>query len=290
MIAHRPPVLRERYPDLNVAFDDLGKRIEGVARDGNDTGILSWVARETHAASLFDIAHLLDAAISDYLRSVAPHGRSLVTRRLDHLRNVVDLQLREIEARRASSESTYIDGTIAALAILSPDLAAHSNAVGSLSMRIALAMGCSSDVARDCANVGRLHDIGKIRLPKNILDGTVLPPQKHGIVENHVRDSQEIVARDALLARYSFAVYSHHERVDGSGYPARLVGNEIPFEARVVAVADVFHAMTSARSYAPTYEAAEVLAYLEAQRGKLFDADVVEALRISLGARKCAAA
>ena len=290
MIAHRPPVLRERYPDLNVAFDDLGKRIEGVARDGNDTGILSWVARETHAASLFDIAHLLDAAISDYLRSVAPHGRSLVTRRLDHLRNVVDLQLREIEARRASSESTYIDGTIAALAIVSPDLAAHSNAVGSLSMRIALAMGCSSDVARDCANVGRLHDIGKIHLPKNILDGTVLPPQKHGIVENHARDSQEIVAREALIARFAGAVRSHHERIDGSGYPDHLIGNEIPFEARVVAVADVFHAMTSARAYAPTYEAAEVLAYIETHRGTLFDVEVVDALRIAIGAAKYAAA
>ncbi len=290
MIAHRPPVLRERYPDLTVAFHDLGERVKSVARDGNDSSVLSWVARETHAASRPDIAHLLDAAISDYLRSVAPHGRSLVTRRLDHLRSVVDSQLREIEARRASSESNYIDGMISALAILHPQLAAHSTAVGSLAMRIALAMGCNSDIARDCANVGRLHDLGKIRLPKNILDGTVLPPQKHGIVENHVRDSQEIVARDALLARFASAVRSHHERVDGSGYPDRLVGHEIPFEARVVAVADVFHAMTSPRAYAPTYEAAEVLAYIEEQRGKLFDADVVDALRATLGAAKCAAA
>ncbi len=290
MIAHRPPVLRERYPDLTGAFHDLGERVKSVARDGNDSSVLSWIARETHAAALPDIAHLLDAAISDYLRSVAPHGRSLVTRRLDHLRSVVDSQLREIEAHRSSSESNYIDGMISALAILHPQLAEHSTAVGSLAMRIALAMGCNSDVARDCANVGRLHDFGKARLPKNILDGTVLPPQKHGIVENHVRDSQEIVARDALLARFASAVRSHHERVDGSGYPDRLVGNEIPFEARVVAVADVFHAMTSARSYAPTYEGAEVLAYIEEHRGKLFDADVVDALRITLGAAKCVAA
>ena len=290
MIAHRPPVLRERYPDLSVAFQDLGERVKSVARDGNDSSILSWVARETHAAALPDIAHLLDAAISDYLRSAAPHGRSLVTRRLDHLRSVVDSQLREIEARRSSSESNYIDGMISALAILHPQLAEHSTAVGSLAMRIALAMGCNSDVARDCANVGRLHDFGKIRLPKNILDGTVLPPQKRGIVENHVRDSQEIVARERLLERFAPAVRSHHERVDGSGYPDRLVGHEIPFEARVVAVADVFHAMTSPRAYAPTYEGAEVLAYIEKHRGKLFDADVVDALRATLGAAKCVAA
>ncbi len=290
MLAHRPPVLQERHPDLNAAFHELGERVKGVARDGNDARILSWVAREAHAASRPDITHLLDAAISDYLHGVAPHGRSLVSRRLDRLRSTVDAQLQEIEARRPSSESTYIDGIVAAIAVVNPELSAHLQSVGSLSMRIALAMGCTSDLARDCANVGRLHDIGKLRLPKNILDGTVLPPQKHGIVENHVRDSREIVARDALLARYGFAVHSHHERVDGSGYPGRLIGHEIPFEARVVAVADVFHAMTSVRSYAPTYEAAEVLTYLEAQRGKLFDSDVVDALRVSLGARKCAAA
>uniref|UniRef100_E6Q0Z6 HD-GYP domain-containing protein n=1 Tax=mine drainage metagenome TaxID=410659 RepID=E6Q0Z6_9ZZZZ len=290
MLAHRPPVLRERYPDLHVAFHELGERIESVARDGKDAGILSWVAREMHAASSPDIAHLLGAAISDYLRSVAPHGRSLVNRRLDQLRSAVDLQIQEIEARRSSFESTYIDGMIAAIAVVNPELSAHLNAVGSLALRIALAMGCNSDRARDCANVGRLHDIGKLRLPKNILDGTVLHPQKHGIVENHVRDSQEIVAREALLARYASAVRSHHERVDGSGYPDRLIAHEIPFEARVVAVADVFHAMTSARSYAPTYEASEVLTYIEEQRGKLFDADVVDALRISLGVAKCVAA
>uniref|UniRef100_E6PJ07 HD-GYP domain-containing protein n=1 Tax=mine drainage metagenome TaxID=410659 RepID=E6PJ07_9ZZZZ len=290
MLAHRPPVLRERYPDLNAAFHELGERIKSVARDGNDARILSWVAREAHAASRPDIAHLLDAAISDYLRSVAPHGRSLVTRRLDQLRGAVDRELQEIEARRSTFESTYIDGTIAAIAVVHPELSAHLHAVGSLAMRIALAMGCNSELARDCANVGRLHDIGKLRLPKNILDGIVLPPQKHGIVENHVRDSQEFVARDALLARYAFAVRSHHERIDGSGYPDRLIGPEIPFEARVVAVADVFHAMTSVRSYAPTYDASDVLAYIETQRGKLFDGDVVDALRISLGVAKCVAA
>ena len=290
MIAHRPPVLRERYPDLNVAFHDLGERVKGMARDGNDSSILSWVARESHAASRTDIAHLLDAAISDYLRSVAPHGRSLVTRRLDQLRSVVDSQLQEIEARRASSESTYIDGMIAAIAAVNPALANHSTSVGSLAMRIALAMGCNSEVARDCANVGRIHDVGKIRLPKTILDGAVLPPQKRGIVENHVRESQEIVARDALLSRYAAAVRSHHERIDGSGYPDGLVGSEIPFESRVVAVADVFHAMTSPRSYAPTYEASEVLAYIEEHRGRLFDTDVVDALRTTLGAAKCVAA
>jgi|GEM_PF-3158807 len=290
MLAHRPPVLRERYPDLKAAFHELGERIKSVARDGNGSGIAAWVARETHAASRPDIAHLLDAAISDYLSNVAPHGRSLVNRRLEQLRCSVEAQLQEIEARRSSSESNYIDGMIAALAVLHPQLAAHSTAVGALSMRIALAMGCSSEVARDCASVGRLHDIGKIRLPKNILDGAALPPQKRGIVENHVRDSQEIVTRDALLAKFSFAVRSHHERIDGSGYPDRLIGHEIPFEARVVAVADVFHAMTSARSYAPTYEASEVLAYVQEQRGKLFDADVVDALRISLGTAKCVAA
>ncbi|NNM93407.1 MAG: HD domain-containing protein, partial [Candidatus Eremiobacteraeota bacterium] len=269
---------------------ELGERIKSVARDGNDAGILSWVAREAHAASRPDIAHLLDAAISDYLRSVAPHGRSLVNRRLDQLRSAVDARLQEIEARHSSFESSYIDGMIAAIAVVNPELSAHLNAVGSLAMRIALAMRCNSDIARDCANVGRLHDLGKIRLPNTILDGTVQHPQKHGIVENHVRDSQEIVARDPLLARYAFAVRSHHERVDGSGYPDRLIAHEIPFEARVVAVADVFHAMTTARSCAPTYEASEVLAYIEEQRGKLFDADVVDALRISLGAAKYVAA
>jgi HD-GYP domain-containing protein (c-di-GMP phosphodiesterase class II) len=133
-----------------------------------------------------------------------------------------------------------------------------------------------------------LHDIGKIAIPDNILlKAGVLTSDEFAIMQTHVSKGVEII--DQLIEEFDIIptghvsilrniVAYHHERMDGSGYPFHLAGNDIPIESRIVAVADVFDALTSDRPYHRARCIDEALAYLEAYSGQQFDADCVNAL------------
>jgi HD-GYP domain-containing protein (c-di-GMP phosphodiesterase class II) len=133
-----------------------------------------------------------------------------------------------------------------------------------------------------------LHDIGKIAIPDNILlKAGVLTSDEFAIMQTHVSKGVEII--DQLIEEFDIIptghvsilrniVAYHHERMDGSGYPFHLAGNDIPIESRIVAVADVFDALTSDRPYHRARCIDEALAYLEAYSGQQFDTDCVNAL------------
>jgi HD-GYP domain-containing protein (c-di-GMP phosphodiesterase class II) len=133
-----------------------------------------------------------------------------------------------------------------------------------------------------------LHDVGKIGVPDAVLHKPGrLAGEELGVMRGHVERGLELVALLArafgLRAEEHFEllrniVAGHHECVDGSGYPAGLRGGEIPLEARVVAVADVFDALTSARPYKPAWSNDEAFAWLAERAGRAFDAECVHAL------------
>jgi putative two-component system response regulator len=126
-----------------------------------------------------------------------------------------------------------------------------------------------------------LHDVGKLGIPREIL----CKPGKLDMHEFEQMKRHTVVGWAMLreetspLLRLSAQVaLSHHEKLDGSGYPQQLSGSEIPFAARVVAVADVFDALTSPRIYKRAWTLDETLAYLRDLRGRHFDPDCVDAL------------
>ena len=130
-----------------------------------------------------------------------------------------------------------------------------------------------------------MHDIGKIGIP----DGILLKPGKLNaeelrIMRTHTRIGYEILkdSPSKFLQMGAVIALGHHERYDGTGYPSRLRGYEIPLEARVVAVADVFDALTSVRPYKKAWSIQEALNYLNAERGKHFDPICVEAFLAQL--------
>jgi len=138
-----------------------------------------------------------------------------------------------------------------------------------------------------------LHDVGKIGVPDRVLlkEGP-LTSEEVGIMRGHVERGVGLV--DTLAAAFGLAgcphldllraiVACHHENVDGSGYPRGLVGQEIPLEARIVAVADVFDALTSARPYKRAWSNDEAFAFLEEHAGRRFDAECVRALAVRRG-------
>lgn len=126
----------------------------------------------------------------------------------------------------------------------------HSRRVAALAMFLGQEMGYKGRRLRDLYTAGLLHDIGKISVPSNILlkEGP-LTPQELQIVATHPIISARILKNFKELTHLSGVVLHHHERIDGSGYPEGLEGKDIPEEARIIAVVDVFEALVGYRPY-----------------------------------------
>jgi len=124
-----------------------------------------------------------------------------------------------------------------------------------------------------------LHDIGKVAVPDSILHKPEpLTPQERELIQLHPVTGWEIVRQVDFLGAASDVVRYHHERWDGTGYPDRLKGEDIPLTARVFAVADTLDALTTTRPYRPSSPLSEARALIEEARGTQFDPDVVDAL------------
>jgi putative nucleotidyltransferase with HDIG domain len=154
----------------------------------------------------------------------------------------------------------------------------HSERVGATSRRLAIVLGLSPAEAEIVARAGLLHDIGKIGIPEAVLRKTgPLDPDEWVLMQRHPIIGAQIVAPFEFFTAGAVIIRHHHERVDGSGYPDGLTGNAIPMGARIVAVADVFDALTSDRPYRPAMSADDALAHLMAQAGRGLDEEIVGA-------------
>ena len=124
-----------------------------------------------------------------------------------------------------------------------------------------------------------MHDVGKIGIPDRILlKAGPLTPGQRDVMETHTEIGCRILAgsQTALLDLAATMALTHHERVDGTGYPHGLAGEAIPLEGRIVAIADVFDALTSDRVYRPAFQPDEALAMMLAERGAQFDAALLD--------------
>ena len=155
----------------------------------------------------------------------------------------------------------------------------HSERTALLAVELGLQMSLPSNRLRVIARGAYLHDLGKIAIPDQILNKPgALTPEERKIVETHPRLGYELASSAPALREVLTVILHHHERMDGLGYPSGLLGTSIPLEARVVAVADVWDALTSDRAYRPGWDPAHALAHIEAARGTHFDPIVVDAL------------
>jgi putative two-component system response regulator len=165
----------------------------------------------------------------------------------------------------------------------------HTLRVGRVAGRIAQVMGLERTAHELIARAAPLHDIGKIGIPDAILlKQDRLEPQERTIIQSHTVIGAEILSgsRFELLQLAEEIALSHHERWDGRGYPQGLAGQAIPLSGRIVAVADVFDALTHQRPYKHAWTVRDALAEIEAQAGTQFDPAVVEVLlRIAPEAR-----
>jgi HD-GYP domain-containing protein (c-di-GMP phosphodiesterase class II) len=156
----------------------------------------------------------------------------------------------------------------------------HSQDVVLLSIAVAEELQLDARLKRDTEFVALLHDVGKIRIPDEIISKPgPLTPEERAIVETHTLIGEEMLDRvGGVLGDVGHLVRSCHERYDGSGYPDGLAGEEIPLVARIVCACDAYSAITSDRPYRAGRPQAEALAELRRCSGTHFDPDVVDAL------------
>jgi putative nucleotidyltransferase with HDIG domain len=167
----------------------------------------------------------------------------------------------------------------------SPWTAGHSERVTHVSLMLGERLGLSAGDLNTLYRGGLLHDIGKIAIPAAILNKPgALTDEEFAVIKQHPSTGARILSPIGVYRDTIPIVMSHHERLDGSGYPQGLEGDQIPLLARVAAVADVYDALSSARPYRPGWPVERVVEHITNGAGVQFDAAVTEALVLSVEA------
>lgn len=159
-----------------------------------------------------------------------------------------------------------------------PYTASHQQRVTQLACAIAKAMNLPGDEITGLYLAGLIHDIGKVSVPSEILcNPNGLSADEFNIIKMHPTVGYEVLKGLDLPWPIARIVHQHHERLDGSGYPLGLSGEDILLEARILAVADVVEAMASHRPYRPSLGLDRALSEIVKHKGKLYDPDAVDA-------------
>jgi len=215
------------------------------------------------------------------------------TVRLARDKNIIGYQgivrdISELESNRKQLEKTLkelrkaLGGTIEAMALTvetrDPYTAGHQRRVSNLARAIATEMGVSEDQIQGIRLAGVIHDVGKISVPGEILSKPGrIGANEFGIIKEHPQVGYNILKTVDFPWPIAQIVLQHHERMDGSGYPFGISGDNILIEARILAVADVVEAMASHRPYRPALGIDVALKEILKNRGSFYDLDVVDA-------------
>jgi putative nucleotidyltransferase with HDIG domain len=261
---------KERFPDMPVvmvtAVHDVSVALNSI-RNGAYDYLLKPFEREQLLATVRRALENRRLKIEN--RAYQTNLEALVTARTELLRQT----LKELE-------ESY-DITLAALGdaldLKDRETEGHSKRVTAFTMAIARAMGLSGDQVRVIARGAFLHDIGKMAIPDAILNKPgKLDSQETEIMREHPYRGYQIVKKIPFLTEAAEIVYAHQEKFDGTGYPRRLKGDEIPLGARIFAIADTLDAMTSDRPYRAAQPVAAARQEVKAWSGRQFDPQVVE--------------
>ncbi len=188
-----------------------------------------------------------------------------------------------LEAERATADQVDAWFTLACMPeYRDSDIRWHVRRISGYSRVLARAAGLEADEVRQVELAAALHDVGKVGTPPEILfKPGKLTDEEFAITREHCSLGHQLLSTGGtpLLQRAAEVALSHHERWDGTGYPQGLAGAAIPRAARIVAIADVFDALTTRRSYKPAIGVEQSLRILGMESGKHFDPDLVDAFQ-----------
>lgn len=214
-------------------------------------------------------------------RRRAAELEGLVARRTASLKRANErLTAARVDLSRSHEET--IRRLAVAMELRSGETGEHASRVGALCGAIASGLGLSADRVELIQIASPLHDVGKIAIPDAILTKPgPLSAAERIVIETHAEIGHRMLhgSGQPLLDLAALMALTHHERVDGRGYPAGMAGERIPIEGRIVAVADVFDALTNERVYRPAMSVPDALAVMDEGRGSQFDRAVLGCLR-----------
>ena len=276
----RPPS-RGRPPVKRTKGAALGAAAGAVARCSGSPRVL--------AAALSDVSRQSSAASP---RSSAPQRRSAsISATAGGRRSSSEIDGRTSELKRALSELEIAQAeTVRRLSMAvefsDEDTGAHIERIGRFSTLLAEHIGMDAEFCERLGHAAPLHDVGKVAIPDAILlKPGPLTPEERAIVETHAEEGHRLVrgSSSSILDMAATIALSHQEKWDGSGYPRGLKGEAIPIEGRIVAVADVFDALTSDRVYRKAFSVEEAVQMMREQRGRHFDPVLLDAFMEVLG-------
>jgi len=252
------PVVRKRSEKLLAGLDDTSEfRI--VRKDG------------THRW------------LQDFARPVWNRAQGRVVRIYGAVRDITfrrqsEKALNETLDRLRRITGSIIEVIVAAVEARDPYTAGHQRRVGDLARAIATEMGLPPEEVEGIRIAGVIHDLGKISIPAEILSKPrQLTDMEFALMKEHPQKGYEILCEVDFDWPVADMVRQHHERLDGSGYPQGIEGDEIILGARILAVADVVEAMASHRPYRPNLGIEAALQEITSGRGVLYDPEVVDA-------------
>ncbi len=198
-------------------------------------------------------------------------------------REITDLKQAEQKLKNTleslrKAVNTTIQVMVAAVEVRDPYTAGHQTRSADLARHIAAGMGLPQEKIDGIRLAGSIHDIGKLSIPAEILSKpTILTDIEFSLIKEHSLQGYEMLKDVESPWPLAEIVYQHHERMDGSGYPRNLKGDDILIEARILTVADVVEAMASHRPYRPGLGIDAALTEIEKHKGILYDAGAVDA-------------
>lgn len=261
--------VQEHMPDV-ILLDVSMPRLDGLEvcrRLKSDPATrLTPVVLVTGQADLSDRIRGIEAGADEFLsKPVHPHELRARVRSLTRMKHLID----ELDSAEAAFMTLAL--TIEAR---DPSTNGHCERLATLSVQLGRALNLSAEDLAALHRGGYLHDVGKIGVPDSVLlKPGPLTPEEFDLMKRHPDIGDSLCAPLQSLRRVRPIVRGHHERIDGSGYPEGLRGDEVPLLAQLVGVVDVYDALTSARSYRPAWSQADAIHYLreEVRKGKFHD-------------------
>ena len=304
-------ILAESAPDIIITLDTEGmltyvnpvwQKILGHKREEVVGKYFTEFVQEQDSHSLIQIFRklrdhketLMDILLTFMSHSGAEHNFSFncapniaedghVDSLVGILKDVTDLRRSEVELKKSYEKlQRALSGTISVISLIvesrDPYTAGHQRKVAELASAIAREMGLPEDRVSMIHMAGLIHDIGKIKVPTEILSMPgKLTTGEFALIKNHPETGYNILNKVDFLGPIAQIVYQHHEKMDGSGYPLMISGDQIILEARIISVADVVEAMAGHRPYRPALGIEKALHEIRIGRGVVYDAEVADA-------------
>lgn len=185
-------------------------------------------------------------------------------------------QLEAHSIRLASAQLGVLTTLVETLELRDRKTARHSAAVARYARELARELGCGDSDQDLVHTAGLLHDIGKFGLPDRILHAQILSDDDWAVIRRHPQDGATLVGRLDGYGPVAEAILYHHEHMDGSGYPAGLIGQEIPLASRILSVCNVYDTLTARDSYRSPMTARDAIAELRRVSGRQLDGEIVD--------------